>query len=557
MKPTQPEPAETHKTTLYRLHETGDGLGQLRDVLAHRYLEKDGFAELPVTVGGVTGLLVHGTISRGVADWCAVVEKLTGAAVQEKNSTSAAVLLIEVGGVVYALSYGMGFLLVDPKFIDPGFGLNFAVRAVDPEQVRQVTHTAMVAQPRYERSSVPGGQNIRFYGIEEYGEIVGKVTGQLSGFELTFNRGRKRRISVAGTDSLKIHLGTKPADLIDDLRRIGEVCERDSPIPQLEFIAQLRALGRNDHRISDLNDRLDDLLGGGSDGELALALPLACHDIDETRHSYRIKIGPERYSTEEDLTLESILELTGGLPAGQRLKALRNGYIQMYADADGREPLSRQVHAHLWVAADVPLDSHRYFYHEGKWYEIGTNHLETIRRRVEEVLTRPSSLTLPPWTSTLVDEDAYNKEAEKHGFVLLDKKKIYPPQHPQGIEACDLLGGEIELIHVKAAASSAPLSHLFRQGMTSFDALRFAPEAREELVKLVQAVRPIDPGLSPKKVVFAIGLIKSKEKGKAPVFKKLTVDSLFTFSQVSLVHTLRMLELAGVDVEVIDISPQS
>ncbi|WSS05512.1 TIGR04141 family sporadically distributed protein [Microbispora sp. NBC_01189] len=556
MKSAQHEPAETRKTTLYRLHETGGSPDELRNVLAHRYLEKDGFTAVPVTVGGIPGLLVHGTISRGVADWCAVVEKLTGADVQEENSTSAAVLLIEVGGVVYALSYGMGFLLVDPRFIDPGFGLSFAVRAVNPEQVRQVTHIAMVAQPRYERSSVPGGQNIRFYGVEEYGEIVGKITGQLAGFELTFNRGRKRRISVAGTDSLKIHLGTNPADLIDDLRRIGEVCEQESPLPQLDFIAQLRALGPRDYRVSRLNDRLDDLLGGGSDGELALALPLACHDIEETQQSYRIKIGPERYSTEEDLTLEAILELTGGLPPGQRLKSLRNGYIQVCADADGQEPLSRQVRGNLWVAADVPLDSRRYFYHEGKWYEIGTNHLETIRRRVEEVLTRPPSISLPPWTSNLVDEDAYNKEAAKHGFVLLDKRKIYPPQHPHGIEACDLLGGEIELIHVKAAAGSGPLSHLFRQGMTSFDALRFASEAREELVKLVQSVQPIDPGLSPKKVIFAIALVKTKKKGQAPTFKRLTVGSLFTFSQVSLVHTLRMLELAGVEVEVIDISPQ-
>ena len=338
-----------------------------------------------------------------------MLHNLTGTHVEEINSTAAATLLIPVGEAVYALSYGMGYLLIEPTFIDPGFGLSFAVRTVDPDSVRQITRTAMLSQPRYERSSVPAGQNIRWYGIEEYGEIVGRITGQLARVELTFNRGRKRRISVAGTDSLKVHLATDPAGLIDDLKRIGTVCEQESPIQELEFIARLRALKTKDPLIARLNAALDVLLGGGTEGELALALPLACQSVEEEHQSYRVKIGRGRFATEEDLALETILTLTRPLPSGQRIKALRDGYIQLCADAEGEVPLSSRVKGHLWISADIALGSRRYFLHEGKWYEIGATHLEAIRSQVEDLLSNGSSISLPRWEPRFTREDQYKR----------------------------------------------------------------------------------------------------------------------------------------------------
>jgi uncharacterized protein (TIGR04141 family) len=528
---------------------------ELRKVIVARYVENDGFVADPVQVHGIPSLLVHGTISRGPADWSAVLQELTGAQVKEINSTAAATLLIPVGETVYALSYGMGYLLIDPQFIDPGFGLGFAVRAIDPDTIRQVTRTAMLSQPRYERSSVPAGQNIRWYGIEEYGEIVGRITGQLANVELTFNRGHKRRISVAGTDSLKVHLATNPADLLDDLQRISGVCDQESPAQELEFIARLRALKSKDPLIPQLNTLLDELLGGGADGELALAMPLACQNVEEEHQSYRVKIGKGRFATEEDISLDTILTLTRPLPTGHRAQALRDGYIQLCADAEGEVPLSSRVKGHLWISADIALEAHRYFLHEGKWYEIGATHLETIRSQVESLLSGAASVSLPQWDPRFTREDEYNEDAVNHGFVVLDKKELHTAQHPHGIEACDLVGPNGEFIHVKAPTGSSELSHLFHQALTSYDALRYDMEAREKLSDRVRAARPgVTVPAQPKIVIFAVAL-KRKAKGKPATYRPLTVDTLFTFSQVSLVHTVRMFELAQVKVEVVDISP--
>jgi uncharacterized protein (TIGR04141 family) len=115
------------------------------------------------------------------------------------------------------------------------------------------------------------------------------------------------------------------------------------------------------------------------------------------------------------------------------------------------------------------------------------------------------------------------------------------------VEICDLLGPDNELIHVKRASGSSPLSHLFAQGLVSAQTLLFSPDARERFVAKVKQFgkgRSIRPDFIPAKVVFAI-LLKNGEQ--------LTAATLFPFSQVTLAHTSRMLQSHQIAVEVIGI----
>jgi uncharacterized protein (TIGR04141 family) len=100
----------------------------------------------------------------------------------------------------------------------------------------------------------------------------------------------------------------------------------------------------------------------------------------------------------------------------------------------------------------------------------------------------------------------------------------------QGFEACDLLGPENELIHVKRASGSEPLSHLFSQALVSVQTLANVPEARQKLAARIHELdpaRPFPDDFMPEKVVFGILLKKGAE---------LSVDTLFPFSQVTLAH---------------------
>ncbi|MEU0718871.1 DUF6119 family protein [Streptomyces lavendulocolor] len=539
---------KTRRSTLYLLQDTGTSPADLRAALNARYERDHAFVVEEVTAGGTPALMCHGVIGRHrPPDWTSAVTTLTGRKPLVENRTSACALLLPVAGEVFALTFGMGHLLLDQSRISPGFGFDFVLRTAQPDAIRQVTHSLMDARGRTDRSSAAQGQHIRTFPIEEYGEVVSRLVGTLGSTELTIGKHSRRTAQVAGTDALKIHLGAQPEDLLQDLNRIRAVLARHSPAPEFEAIARVRPLKSGDARRSVLEAQLDELLGASADtGSLALAVPAACLDQEDAALSYRVKLGSGRRLIASP-TIDDIHELLDGIPSGRRLAALSAGYIQMYRDEEGTDPVSPQVKAHKWITAEIPLGTSRYFHHEGRWFEIGDRYLEGIRHEVDTLLTTPAGCVLPAWTPGLSAEADYNLEAAKHGYLCLDRRLIKTTQHPHGFEAADLLGEDGTLIHVKRATSSAPLSHLFAQGRVSTDALRFDPEARAEFVRRVREQHPAHPvgeEFTPRKVVYAISL----KSGKA-----LTTKNLFTFAQVSLLQAARALRAQGVEVAVVGI----
>ncbi|MET8525614.1 DUF6119 family protein [Micromonospora sp. NPDC005172] len=537
----------TYRTTLYRLADVSPDDRGLRSCLNHEYLRQKGFSARATEVAGAPALLVHGQVPQGPADWCPVVTALTGDSVDVSYSSAGCLLLVAVADEVYALTYGtLGRFMFNSDRIDPAFGIAFAIRAIEPERVRRVTRRVLASTGRVDRNLVPGGQPIRRYHIEGWGEIVGQLCGTLTNERLT--RGSNRPVSIAGADSLRIAVSTEPSALLGDLREISRVCAGEAPSPELDFITQVRPM-RPGARTTTLDERLDEMLGLDEAVGLGIALPIAQVEDEASASSYVVKV-PYRRQCHPELDLDAILRDVRGRASGRRLEALKLGTIGLCADPAGREPLSPPVGAHKWITAEISLGAARMIYHEGGWYEIGEKHLDLLRAEIDGILSQPTSIVLPPWGGGL-DEDAYNRSVAGSGggYVLLDKHFLRTRQHNRGhgIEACDLLGPDNELIHVKRADRSAPLSHLFMQGEVAVDALLHERDARERLVAMVRDQQPahrIDVSFTPRKVVYAI----------APGHgKRLTADTLFTFSQVALYRTVRRLRGESIDVEVVTI----
>jgi uncharacterized protein (TIGR04141 family) len=141
--------------------------------------------------------------------------------------------------------------------------IEFAVRCLDEDRITKVRRQVMDARGRTDENSATSGEHIRGFGIEQFGEIVSQISGQIAGVPLTFTQGRNRTAHVTGSDrSIKLHLGTTTAGLLHDLQQIEQVCTRPSPLPEFEFIAQVRPLNPKSERALRLDDRLDEMLGG-------------------------------------------------------------------------------------------------------------------------------------------------------------------------------------------------------------------------------------------------------------------------------------------------------
>jgi uncharacterized protein (TIGR04141 family) len=284
----------TRKTSLYRLRGTGPVEHEdLRSFVVPRYLNRDGFKARQVDHDGICGLLVSGTIAPGQADWCDALSALTGQPVAEENRTSCALLLLRTEQAVYGLTYGMGHLMVDPVRIDPGFGIDFAVRCLHEDRITKVRRQVMDARGRTDENSATSGEHIRGFGIEQFGEIVSQISGQISDVPLTFTQDRTRPAHVTGNDrSIKVHLGSTPAALLHDLQQIEQVCARPNPLPEFEFITQVRPLSSKSEQAQRLDARLDEMLGDGEANRMALAVPSVCRDRFELAESFTVTLDP-------------------------------------------------------------------------------------------------------------------------------------------------------------------------------------------------------------------------------------------------------------------------
>ncbi|MEU4383443.1 DUF6119 family protein [Micromonospora echinofusca] len=548
--PDPPAPPGTYPTTIYRLRVPAKPEG-LQEALNVRYLTENGFEPSPGQVAGAPALLVHGTVPRLRAEWCDILARLTGGEVELGYSSGGGALLLAVDDRAYALTYGtLGRHMVEQEVIDRTFGVSFAVRALVPSDIRQVRRRVVGASGRVDRSFVPTGQPIWKYGIDKWGEIVGQVCGYTDNPRLTVCRRSGKPARIDGGDALHIHVCVEPAGLLADLREIERVCQEESPLADLEFITQIRPVPPSDARMPDLIGALDERLALVDPPALGVAVPGNLISDIEHAASYLIQVPKSGLAPTltDELDLPAILAHTNGALDGDRWNGLRNGSVTLYADARGAEAMVRTRAAH-WITAEVAVGTSHLLLHEGDWYEIGDRHRDFLRREITEILARPSDVALPPWTRDLKDEDAYNRAAAHRDprLVLLDKKLLRTAQHRRGIEACDLLGPSGELIHVKRAKSSAPLSHLFAQGIVSYEALRYQDDARARFLDVVRRQpngRDLSPDFRPTKVVYAIAL----DAGQA-----VTVDSLFTFAQVALYQAMKTLRNDGVEVEVVGI----
>lgn len=556
------------RMTVYRLVD----LPSLKKAIRDKY---DNFDETEIKVGERDSLLVMGATEEKTVRWGELVKGLSNETVDLKTSSPGAVLLIPEDDTAkndvaladtgqsdgsrdapitedtfnaWAITFGIGFQLLDQRYIDSGFGKRVAIRCIDPTKLQSITKVTLDDRSKTDRSSIPSGATLRGFGFEEIGELATRLIAE---GKINNIGAPDKNVTVRGADSLSMPLSKIPTKIVENLNYIKELLKQKPVTDELALLEKISQVpNKNKQYVDRLNAKLLEAIVDTQSEKIALAWPHeAVDEIGEVQafQLYGVQ-GRGRKAIKQDglPILDDLLTPIRESDESERQHRFNAMSVMLLENTEG-DAKSRKIPAKYWLSFETNLDNKRYFLHGGNWYVIEDDYADVIRRQTEEVFNRQSPLpALPPWTNKHTDELAYNQEvAALCGGICLDRKLISIKEQKGRIEPCDvLLKGGI-FVHVKRVDSSAPASHLLAQALISAEIFSYADEAQAALQrKIIEAgYSPDDYECKPKKIVIV--MVRDKQA--------LTADSLYTFTQVNLGRHDKALASRGIEVYVVPV----
>ena len=556
------------RMTVYRLID----LPTLKKAIRDKY---DNFDETEIKVGERCSLLVMGATEEKTVRWGELLKGLSNETVDLKTSSPGAVLLIPEDDTAkndvpladtgqsdgsrdapitedtfnaWAITFGIGFQLLDQRYIDSGFGKRVAIRCIDPTKLQSITKVTLDDRSKTDRSSIPSGATLRGFGFEEIGELATRLIAE---GKINNIGAPDKNVTVRGADSLSMPLSKIPTKIVENLNYIKELLKQNPVTDELAILEKISQVpNKNKQYVDRLNAKLLEAIVDPQSEKIALAWP---HEaVDEIGEVQAFQIygvqGRGRKAIKQDglPTLDDLLTPIRESDESERQHRFNAMSIMLLENTDGDEK-SRKIPVKNWVSFETNLDDKRHFLHSGKWYVIEDDYSETIRRQAEEIFNRESPLSnLPSWSSDHANELAYNQAiAAAYDGICLDRKLISIRDQKGRIEACDVLLKGGVFVHVKRVGSSAPASHLLAQALVSTEILTYDTEAQHALKQIIKNAvhNPEDYECRPKMVVIV--MVKDKQA--------LTADSLYTFTQVNLGRHDKALASRGVGVYVVPV----
>lgn len=560
------------RMTLYRLV----GLPSKDEAIREEYRDyrNDGslYNYKSVTVAGTEASLYWGTVEREQVGWTDIVNGLTNEHIKLGSRSASAVLVIpgaeidesvpeevSVSGEessknsnavstfsVWAITFGMGFQMLDQHYVDSGFGQRIAIRCATPEGLSTINKITLDEKPQMVRSTIPSGADLRSFGFEEIGDYVTKLTtaGCIDGIGTP-----EKPIKVSGADSLSIPLSKSPKNLLENLRQLKTVLGKEPASDELATIEHLSVV-KNSEIKERLEEELITAINDCSD-HVALSYPYDVIDDFGRVDGFIVSGTREREPHDGLPTIDDILEHIRGVDKAEGLRRLTQRNVRLYKSSDDADA-SQKIELKKWLTFQKTIEDKRYFLLNKRWYAMNSKYEDTILKQVKAIFARgPLLEDLPVWSICKKTDDVkaqkkanaelhYNQlVSDKFGGICLDQQLIRPEIGGSPIEPCDVLLPGGVFVHVKHLSSSAPASHLLSQALVATHLLRTDTNAQKQLEEKIKEIAPDRAekyDTKPRRVV----IVMAKDKNK------ITPSSLFTFTKINLVRYDKM--LASMDV---------
>lgn len=473
------------------------------------------------------------------------------------NQSCAAVLFLEVlpddkrlPKQIMALTFGTAHHSLDPDAFERSFGLKVVLNAVARSNLRSLDIATLDATTFQKRIQASRDADLQGFGIDVDRDLLRLAAG--SPRDNSFAR------SLAGKDALTLHTKTSPADVIEKCKtalKLYQATDYKKDFGFIDFVTPVRQ--------QDILDQLDAVafaevqeLAKGNTSDLHIALPDILSPEESVEVGYfgvGLKSGRKQAYTRiaiEDYVEELKAGQIGDIADMAQLRASHE--IRVITDGEGDKKQKRKLYDCFVYELTHKGDTYVLF--AGDWFVVDQAFHAAVENDFLKLVAKKPFVAS---TKTQSERD-FIAELDAHKNLLnLDQVKLSPAGAPgANLEPCDFLSATKQFIHLKDGHSSAPISHLWNQGVVSAESFvrdeKFRTDLRKEVKKRqtkskktgFDAILPdgrSKPVASEFTVVF--GIMRNR-------YKKSRTVSLPFFSKVSLRSVADRIQLMGFPVEV-------
>lgn len=402
---------------------------------------------------GIDGRFFYAKPKSSVPAWVEFVQPLVKDELSGiRSASTSGLLLLRVSDRIFALTFGYGRSLLDLSKIEYQFGLRVALNRIDPRQIRSLDTKTFEDLVVSTNTQVSKSAELPTFGVDIYRDILRAVTGEPR--DQTFTK------RIAGADSLVMGVKTPSLELpaiCDDLLAAFAADDYKTDFGWIDHLS----LVRDDATVDALNDLLISQLRTGSTGSTHLAMPetIDWEDIDG------FTIAGTRSHVYEDLDLDDYLSRLGNGRTTITLKNLKTRSVSVRFGRSGN--WDKRWNLYQCIVTEQWLDSRLHVLIEGRWFAVSSTLVEEVNDFADNL--PDTHVALPPARSGEIEADYNTRLAESspQHLLKLDARIKRPGGASSGIEFCDVLSDQGDLIHVKRKSRSATLSHLFAQGSVS------------------------------------------------------------------------------------------
>jgi uncharacterized protein (TIGR04141 family) len=440
------------------------------------------------------------------------------------NSSSQAVIVLEIDERLMAIPLGMGIYLLDMTKTDYNFGLKTALNCIPKAEIRQIDTTTPEINSQKTKKLAPKGSTPEEFGINKQKDILRGITGKLPA---SHSLGK----SMDGKDGLRLIKDVQGLLKLKSLcKNVYEHFKSDNYRKDYPWIDNI-ALVRDNSLIDQLTKQLVKSLKNAKFENMFFSPPVYYDEIFDYQGFVFSSGDGSRLSGKDSFEMPDMLDW--GKSMGDARKQITHENLDIYKvnlvnEDNGREqswPIQRCL---SW---ETDYNKDRYVLSEGSWYAVATDFFKLVNDFYINRIRDSKDLPVP--SKSKIKESDYNAELSNSskyrylfdlGHAASRNKSIGEDDN----EVCDVYDTSTKtFFHIKMGKTSPAISHLFRQGAYSGQILKQDEQVREEFIQhLIDygcTNNVISTPYTPSEYQIVFGLVIGKRQKKdVPFFSKVS-----------------------------------